>query len=101
MLSFCAGPTAASSSRQTASSNSFNACVDASRLRAKSSTAGEAFFADAPLIADQFMPSPERKSFLLRIDPKLWDELEAWAEQELRSINGQVEYLLRDAVKRR
>jgi hypothetical protein len=47
------------------------------------------------------MPSPERKSFLLRIDPKLWDELEAWAGQELRSINGQIEYLLRDAVKRR
>jgi hypothetical protein len=47
------------------------------------------------------MPSPERKSFLLRIDPKLWGELEAWAEQELRSVNGQVEYLLRDAVKRR
>jgi hypothetical protein len=46
------------------------------------------------------MPS-ERKSFLLRIDPKLWAELEAWAAQELRSVNGQIEYLLREAVARR
>ena len=43
----------------------------------------------------------ERKSFLLRIDPALWDDLEAWAQDELRSVNGQVEYLLREAVLRR
>ena len=43
----------------------------------------------------------ERKSFLLRIDPALWDDLEAWAQDELRSVNGQVEYLLRQAVVRR
>ena len=43
----------------------------------------------------------ERKSFLLRIDPALWAELEAWAQDELRSVNGQIEYLLRDAVLRR
>ena len=43
----------------------------------------------------------ERKTFLLRIDPALWSELEAWAQAELRSVNGQVEYLLRDAVARR
>jgi hypothetical protein len=42
-----------------------------------------------------------RKSFLLRIDPKLWGELEAWAQAELRSVNGQIEYLLRQAVARR
>jgi len=42
-----------------------------------------------------------RKSFLLRLDPKLWDELEAWANQELRSVNGQVEFILREAVYRR
>lgn len=47
------------------------------------------------------MASPDRKSFLLRIDPKLWAELEAWAQQDLRSINGQVEFLLREAVARR
>jgi hypothetical protein len=43
----------------------------------------------------------ERKSFLLRIDPALWAELEAWAQDELRSVNGQIEYLLRQAVQRR
>jgi hypothetical protein len=42
-----------------------------------------------------------RKSFLLRIDPKLWSELEAWAQEELRSVNGQIEYLLRQAVVQR
>lgn len=43
----------------------------------------------------------ERKSFLLRIDPALWAELEAWAQDELRSINGQIEYVLRQAVQKR
>jgi hypothetical protein len=42
-----------------------------------------------------------RKSFLLRIDPDLWAELESWAAAELRSVNGQVEYLLRQAVLKR
>lgn len=44
---------------------------------------------------------PDRKSLLLRIDPRLWRELEAWARQELRSVNGQIEFLLREAVRRR
>lgn len=43
----------------------------------------------------------ERKSFLLRIDPQLWNELEAWAQADLRSVNGQIEFLLREAVQRR
>ena len=43
----------------------------------------------------------ERKSFLLRIDADLWAELEAWAQDDLRSVNGQVEYLLRQAVLKR
>jgi hypothetical protein len=43
----------------------------------------------------------ERKSFLLRIDPALWDDLEGWAQAELRSVNGQIEYILRQAVKKR
>jgi len=42
-----------------------------------------------------------RKSFLLRIDPELWKELEAWAQAELRSVNGQIEYLLKQAVLKR
>ena len=43
----------------------------------------------------------ERKSLLLRIDPALWADLEAWAQDELRSVNGQIEYLLRQAVQKR
>jgi hypothetical protein len=43
----------------------------------------------------------DRKAFLLRVDPALWAEIEAWAAAELRSANGQVEYLLREAVRRR
>lgn len=43
----------------------------------------------------------ERKSFLLRMDPQLWADLESWAAAELRSVNGQIEFLLRDAVRRR
>lgn len=42
-----------------------------------------------------------RKQYLLRVDPKLWSEIESWAADDLRSVNAQVEYLLRDAVKRR
>jgi hypothetical protein len=42
-----------------------------------------------------------RKPFLLRIDPALWSELEAWAGDELRSVNGQIEYLLKQAVAKR
>jgi hypothetical protein len=42
-----------------------------------------------------------RKPFLLRIDPALWAELEAWAQDELRSVNGQIEYLLKQAVLKR
>jgi hypothetical protein len=44
---------------------------------------------------------PDRKPFLLRIPPELHRELAAWAEQEMRSLNGQIEFLLREAVKRR
>ena len=35
------------------------------------------------------------------MDPKLWDVINAWADQELRSVNGQIEFLLREAVNRR
>ncbi|HSQ58939.1 MAG TPA: hypothetical protein VLT84_00665 [Acidobacteriota bacterium] len=40
-----------------------------------------------------------RKAFLLRIDPRLWDALERWAADELRSVNGQIEYVLARAVR--
>ena len=42
-----------------------------------------------------------RKRFLLRIDPEVWADVEKWAADELRSVNAQVEYLLREAVRRR
>ncbi len=45
------------------------------------------------------MASPDKKSFLLRIDPTLWAEIERLAAAELRSANAQVEYLLRDALR--
>jgi hypothetical protein len=47
------------------------------------------------------MAAEDRKAFLLRIDPRLWAELEAWAGDELRSVNGQIEFLLRQAVHQR
>ncbi|MDP2360291.1 MAG: hypothetical protein Q8O14_06010 [bacterium] len=40
----------------------------------------------------------ERKAFLLRLDPTLHAELQRWADDELRSLNGQIEYLLRQAL---
>ena len=42
-----------------------------------------------------------RKPFLLRIDPGLLEDLESWAKDELRSVNGQIEYLLKQAVMKR
>jgi hypothetical protein len=47
------------------------------------------------------MASPDKKAFLLRIDPELWAEIERLAASELRSANAQVEYLLRDALRAR
>lgn len=46
-------------------------------------------------------PNEGRKPFLLRIPSDLWNELEKWAADELRSVNGQIEYLLRQAVDKR
>ena len=43
----------------------------------------------------------ERKAFLLRIDPELWAEMERLAQAELRSVNSQIEYLLREALAKR
>ncbi len=42
-----------------------------------------------------------KKSFLLRIDAELWKALEDWAQEELRSVNGQIEYVLKQAVKKK
>jgi hypothetical protein len=43
----------------------------------------------------------ERKTFALRISQDLWEELQRLAAQELRSVNAQIEYLLREAVVKR
>ncbi len=40
----------------------------------------------------------QRKKFLLRIDPTLWEELNRWASAELRSVNSQIEFILKKAV---
>ena len=42
----------------------------------------------------------EKKKFLLRLDPAVHEALERWAADELRSVNGQIEFLLGDALKR-
>jgi hypothetical protein len=43
----------------------------------------------------------ERKKFLLRISHGLWEELNRWAAQEFRSVNGQIEFILQRAVRER
>jgi hypothetical protein len=43
----------------------------------------------------------EKKAFLLRLDPAVWAALDRLAEAELRSVNAQIEFLLRDALARR
>ena len=43
----------------------------------------------------------KRKSFLLRLPPELLEQLRGWAQQEMRSLNGQLEYVLRDALEKR
>ena len=51
--------------------------------------------------AVQLIVAEDRKSFLLRLPPDLWKELEKWAADELRSVNSQIEYVLRQAVAKR
>ena len=43
---------------------------------------------------------PESKRFLLRLDPRLFEALRRWADDDLRSINGQIEYLLTEQARR-
>ena len=47
------------------------------------------------------MAEKEKKQLLLRLSPTLWEEVSRWAEDDFRSINGQIEYLLTEAVKKR
>ena len=47
------------------------------------------------------MASPDKKAFLLRLPHQVWTQIERLASAELRSVNGQIEYLLREALARR
>ena len=42
----------------------------------------------------------QRKAFLLRVDPEVLQALQRWANDDLRSLNGQIEFVLRDALRR-
>ena len=42
---------------------------------------------------------PDKKAFPLRLDPDIYDALQRWAAAEFRSVNGQIEYLLRSALQ--
>jgi len=44
--------------------------------------------------------SNKRKNYPLRIDPKLYDVIQRWAQDEFRSVNSHIEFLLRDSAKR-
>jgi|PlaIllAssembly_1097288.scaffolds.fasta_scaffold560259_2 hypothetical protein len=43
----------------------------------------------------------DKKSFLLRLNPEVWKEIERWAAEEFRSVNGQIEFILHEAVRQR
>ena len=47
------------------------------------------------------MADKDKKQLLLRLSPTLWEEISRWAEDDFRSINGQIEYLLTEAGKKR
>ena len=47
------------------------------------------------------MSDKDKKQLLLRLSPTLWEEISRWAEDDFRSVNGQIEYLLTEAVHRR
>lgn len=43
----------------------------------------------------------DKKQILLRISPSLWQKLSSWADEDFRSINGQIEYVLTDAIRKK
>ena len=47
------------------------------------------------------MAEKEKKQLLLRLSPTLWEEVSRWAEDDFRSVNGQIEYILTEVVKKR
>ena len=53
------------------------------------------------MIIEKSKKEKEKKQLLLRLSSSLWEELAGWAEDDFRSINGQIEYLLHECVKKR
>ncbi len=53
------------------------------------------------MIIEKEKKDKEKKQILLRLSSSLWEELADWAEDDFRSINGQIEYLLNESVKHR
>lgn len=53
------------------------------------------------MIIEKSKKDKEKKQVLLRLSSSLWEELAGWAEDDFRSINGQIEYLLHESVKQR
>jgi hypothetical protein len=53
------------------------------------------------MCADKSSKEKDKKQVLLRLSNSLWKELAAWSEDEFRSINGQIEYLLTECVRKR
>lgn len=43
----------------------------------------------------------EKKSILLRLSPRMWEEISKWADDEFRSVNGQIEYIISEALQKR
>jgi hypothetical protein len=43
----------------------------------------------------------DKKQLLLRLSPELWEKINQWSEEEFRSVNGQIEYLLSEAVRKK
>jgi hypothetical protein len=43
----------------------------------------------------------DKKQLLLRLSPELWERINQWSEEEFRSVNGQIEYMLSEAVKKK
>jgi hypothetical protein len=43
----------------------------------------------------------DKKSILLRLSPKMWEEISKWADDEFRSVNGQIEYIISEALRKR
>ncbi|MDP4090835.1 MAG: Arc family DNA-binding protein [Bacillota bacterium] len=42
----------------------------------------------------------ERKTIVLRLSPQMWEDVTKWAEDEFRSVNGQIEFILNEALKK-